>query len=81
MCSERISNIKDLVRLSTKATLTVPAFLLTDAIDNFESYNDFAIALSCLKNDDGLKKKKKEIDDEFSEITLIVRDDKKWLNH
>ena len=43
MCSERISNIKDLVRLSTKATLTVPAFLLTDAIDNFESYNDFAV--------------------------------------
>ena len=72
MCSERISNIKDLVRLSTKATLTVPAFLLTDAIDNFESYNDFAIALNCLKNDDGLIVTEKEIDDDFSQITIVI---------
>ena len=80
MCSERISNIKDLVRLSTKATLTVPAFLLTDAIDNFESYNDFAIALNCLKNG-SLIVTEKEIDNEFSEITLIERKKKKWINH
>ena len=72
MCSERISNIKDLVRLSTKATLTVPAFLLTDAIDNFESYNDFAIALNCLKNDDGLIVTENEIDDDFSQITIVI---------
>ena len=75
MCSERISNIKDLVRLSTKATLTVPAFLLTDAIDNFESYNDFAIALSCLKNDDGLIVTEKEVDDDLTEITIELRED------
>ena len=81
MCSERISNIKDLVRLSTKATLTVPAFLLTDAIDHLAPYNAFAIALHCLKNDDGLIVTEKEIDNEFSEITRIVRDDKKWLTH
>ena len=42
-----------MVRFSTKATLTVPTILLDDELtDRCEAYNDFKIALYCLKNDD-----------------------------
>ena len=54
MCNERTSNIRDLIRFSTKAKLVVPTFLLDEEVtDSFEAYNDFVIALYCLKNDDG----------------------------
>ena len=75
MCNERTSNIKDLIRFSTKATLTVPTFLLDDEVtDSFEVYNDFRIALYCLKNDDGLIVNEKEIDDDLSEITIEIKE-------
>lgn len=76
MCNERTSNIKDLIRFSTKATLTVPTFLLDDEVtDSFEAYNDFRIALYCLKNDGGLIVNEKELDDDLSEITIEIRED------
>ncbi|MBE6503696.1 MAG: hypothetical protein E7Z76_05345 [Methanobrevibacter sp.] len=75
MCDDRSSNIKDLVRFSTKATLTVPTILLDEATDDFEVYNDFKIAMFCLKNDDGLILTEKEIDDEMSEITIELKGD------
>jgi len=75
MCDDRSSNIKDLVRFSTKATLTVPTILLDEATDDFEVYNDFKIAMFCLKNDDGLILTEKEIDDEMSEITIELKED------
>jgi len=75
MCDDRSSNIKDLVRFSTKATLTVPTILLDEATDDFEVYNDFKIAMFCLKNDDGLILSAKEIDDEMSEITIELKGD------
>ena len=76
MCNERTSNIKDLIRFSTKATLTVPTFLLDEEVtDSFEAYNDFVIALYCLKNDDGLIVNEKELDDDLSEITIEIRED------
>jgi len=75
MCDDRSSNIKDLVRFSTKATLTVPTILLDEATDDFEVYNDFKIAMFCLKNDDGLILSEKEIDDEMSEITIELKGD------
>lgn len=75
MCNERTSNIKDLIRFSTKATLTVPTFLLDDEVtDSFEAYNDFRIALYCLKNDDGLIVNEKELDDDLSEITIEIKE-------
>ena len=74
MCDDRSSNIKDLVRFSTKATLTVPTILLDEATDDFEVYYDFKIALFCLKNDDGLILTEKEIDDEMSEITIELKE-------
>ena len=75
MCNERTSNIKDLIRFSTKATLTVPTFLLDDEVtDSFEAYNDFRIALYCLKNDDGLIVSEKELDDDLSEITIEIKE-------
>lgn len=71
MCNERIANIKDIVRFSTKATLTVPTILLYDeATDGIQAYNDFKIALFCLKNDDALIVNEMEVDDEMSEITI-----------
>ena len=75
MCDDRSSNIKDLVRFSTKAILTVPTILLDEATDDFEVYNDFKIAMFCLKNDDGLILTEKEIDDEMSEITIELKGD------
>ena len=76
MCNERCSNIKDLVRFSTKATLTVPTILLDDELtDRCEAYNDFKIALYCLKNDEGLTVSEKEVDDDLSEITIELRED------
>jgi hypothetical protein len=75
MCDDRSSNIKDLVRFSTKATLTVPTILLDEATDDFEVYNDFKIAMFCLKNDDGLILTEKEIDEEMSEITIELKED------
>jgi len=75
MCDDRSSNIKDLVRFSTKATLTVPTILLDEATDDFEVYYDFKIAMFCLKNDDGLILSEKEIDDEMSEITIELKGD------
>jgi len=76
MCNERTINIKDLIRFSTKATLTVPTFLLDDEVtDSFEAYNDFRIALYCLKNDDGLIITEREVDDDLSEIIIEIRDD------
>jgi len=75
MCDDRSSNIKDLVRFSTKATLTVPTILLDEATDGFEVYYDFKIAMFCLKNDDGLILSEKEIDDEMSEITIELKGD------
>jgi len=76
MRNDRTSNIKDLVRFSTKATLTVPTFLLDDELtEGFETYNDFVIALFCLKNDDGLIVSEKEVDEEMSEITIELRED------
>jgi len=75
MCDDRSSNIKDLVRFSTKATLTVPTILLDEATDDFEVYNDFKIAMFCLKNDDGLILTEKEIDEEMSEITIELKGD------
>jgi hypothetical protein len=75
MCDDRSSNIKDLVRFSTKATLTVPTILLDEATDDFEVYNDFKIAMFCLKNDDGLILSENEIDDEMSEITIELKGD------
>ena len=75
MCDDRSSNIKDLVRFSTKATLTVPTILLDEATDDFEVYNDFKIAMFCLKNDDGLILSEKEIDEEMSEITIELKGD------
>lgn len=74
MCDDRSSNIKDLVKFSTKATLTVPTILLDEATDGFEVYNDFKIAMFCLKNDDGLILTEKEIDEEMSEITIELRE-------
>lgn len=76
MCNERTSNIKDLIRFSTKAKLLVPTFLLDEEVtDNFEAYNDFVIALYCLKNDDGLIVTEKEVDDDLTEITIELRED------
>ena len=75
MCDDRSSNIKDLVKFSTKATLTVPTILLDEATDDFEVYYDFKIAMFCLKNDDGLILSEKEIDDEMSEITIELKGD------
>ena len=76
MCNERTSNIRDLIRFSTKAKLVVPTFLLDEEVtDSFEAYNDFVIALYCLKNDDGLIVTEKEIDDDLSEITIEIRED------
>lgn len=75
MCDDRSSNIKDLVRFSTKATLTVPTILLDEATDDFEVYYDFKIAMFCLKNDDGLIVSVKEVDEEMSEITIELRED------
>ena len=74
MCNERSSNITDLVRFSTKATLLVPTLLLDDVADYFEPYHDFRIALYCLKNDDELIVTEKEVDEEFSEITIELGD-------
>ena len=76
MCDKRTSNINDLIRFSTKATLTIPTFLLDDEVtDSSEAYNDFRIALYCLKNDDGLFVNEKELDEELSEITIEIRED------
>jgi len=76
MCDDRSSNIKDLVRFSTKAKLLVPTFLLDEEVtDSFEAYNDFVIALYCLKNDDGLIITEKEVDDDLTEITIELKED------
>ena len=75
MCEKRTSNINDLIRFSTKATLIVPTLLLDEVSDSFETYHDFKIALYCLKNDDGLIVTEKELDDELSEITIEIRED------
>ena len=76
MCNERTSNIKDLIRFSTKAKLLVPTFLLDEEVtDSFEAYTDFVIALYCLKNDDGLIVTEKEVDDDLTEITIELRED------
>ena len=75
MCNDRTSNIKDLVRFSTKAILTVPTILLDEATDDFDVYYDFKIAMFCLKNDDGLIVSEKEVDEEMSEITIELKGD------
>ena len=74
VCDERSSNINNLIRFSTKATLLVPEFLLDDEVtDSYEIYNDFNNALYCLKNDDGLIVTEKEVDEDFSEITIELK--------
>ena len=74
VCDERSSNINNLIRFSTKATLLVPEFLLDDEVtDSYEIYNDFRIALYCLKNDDGLIVTEKEVDEDLSEITIELK--------
>ena len=75
MCEDRASQLKEIIRLSTKATLQVPNFLLTEIINDYEVYNDFNIALYCLKNDDGVIVTVREVDDDTSEIIIELRDD------
>ena len=75
MSNERTPHLQELIRLSTKATLTVPTLLLEDEADNFEAYHDFRISLYCLKNDDGLIITEKEVDDDLTKITIELRED------
>ena len=75
MSNERTPHLQELIRLSTKAKLTVPTLLLEDVANSFEAYHDFRIALYCLKNDDGLIVTEKEVDDDLTEITIQLRED------
>lgn len=75
MSNERTPHLQELIRLSTKAKLTVPSLLLDDVADNFEAYHDFRIAYFCLKNDDSLVISEKDVDDDLTEITIEIRED------
>ena len=75
MSNERTPHLQELIRLSTKATLTVPTLLLRDEADSFEAYHDFRIALFYLKNDDGLIVSEKDVGDDLTEITIELRED------
>lgn len=76
MSNERTPYLQELIRLSSEATLIIPSVVFNEEIDAHNKFNDIRNALNFLKDDDDLIITEKELEDDFTEVNIRIRDDK-----
>ncbi len=76
MSNERTPYLQELIRLSSEATLIIPSVVFNEEIDANNKFNDIRNALNFLKDDDDLIITEKELEDDFTEVNIRIRDDK-----
>ena len=69
MSNERTPYLQELIRYSNEATLLMPNIVFNN--DNFESITN---ALNHLKNDENLVITEKEVENDFIEINIRIKD-------
>lgn len=72
--NERTPFLKELIRHSSKATLIMPSIVFNEEIDVNGTFQNTRDALNELKNDENLFIIEKEFNDDFTEITIQIRD-------
>ena len=70
--NDRILNLKELIRYSSKATLLIPTSVFKRQGESFKATRD---ALNHLKNDDKLIISENKIGNGLSEIIIELKDD------
>ena len=75
MSNERTPYLQELMRLSSEATLLIPSIVFNEEICSSNRFKSFRNALHFLKNDDNLIITEKEVEGDFTEVNIRIRDD------